>query len=191
MKLTRLSHAPLNPHGIFLGPLVHLFLHLGLFLRVHGPEAALPGRPVPIRGLRLLDLRKALVERQIVPHWILDFQKTKVEIIFLKHCRYVNLGTHSKSIFVNCHCQFESVCEHWANVGKSELIWNPWRDGLFNALKVWKWGFVKSKKFLNQIKIWTLTSPIPALFFLLHVCNYCKWALQIFKFKLNIGIIWL
>ena len=104
-ELTRLSHAPLNPHGIFLGPLVHLFLHLGLFLRVHGPEAALPGRPVPIRGLRLLDLRKALVERQIVPHWILDFQKTKVEGIFLKHylCEFdKQLKSINFKIWRNC-----------------------------------------------------------------------------------------
>ena len=28
---------------------------------------------------------------------------------------------------------------------------------LFNALKVWKWGFVKSKKVRNQIEIWTHT----------------------------------
>ena len=38
----------------------------------------------------------------------------------------------------------ESVCE--------EKVWNAWKDVLFNALKVWKWGFVKSKK------IWTFTS---------------------------------
>ena len=46
----------------------------------------------------------------------------------------------------------ESVCAK-----KSEIIWNVWKDVLFNALKVWKWGFVKSQKFWNQIKIWTLT----------------------------------
>ena len=47
----------------------------------------------------------------------------------------------------------ESICEE-----KSEIIWNAWKDVLFNALTVWKWGFVKSKKVWNQIKIWTLTS---------------------------------
>ena len=47
----------------------------------------------------------------------------------------------------------ESACEK-----KSEIIWNAWKDVLFNALKVWKWGFVKSKKVWNQIKILTLTS---------------------------------
>ena len=47
----------------------------------------------------------------------------------------------------------ESVC-----VKKSEIIWNAWKDVLFNALQVCKWGFVKSRKVWNQIKIWTLTS---------------------------------
>ena len=47
----------------------------------------------------------------------------------------------------------ESICEK-----KSEIIWNAWKDVLFNALKVWKWGFVKRTKVWNQIKIWTLTS---------------------------------
>ena len=41
---------------------------------------------------------------------------------------------------------------------KSEKVWNAWKDMLFNEVKVWKWGFVKSKKVWNQIKIWTLTS---------------------------------
>ena len=41
----------------------------------------------------------------------------------------------------------------------SEKIWNAWKDVLFKALKVWKWGFVMSKKAWNHIKIWTLTSP--------------------------------
>ena len=27
----------------------------------------------------------------------------------------------------------------------SEIILNAWNDVLFNALKVWKWGFVESK----------------------------------------------
>ena len=40
---------------------------------------------------------------------------------------------------------------------KSEIIWHAWKDVLFNALKVRKCGFVKSKKVWNQIKIWTLT----------------------------------
>ena len=46
----------------------------------------------------------------------------------------------------------ESVCEK-----KSEIIRNAWKDVLFSALKVWKWGFVKSKKVWNQIKNWTPT----------------------------------
>ena len=43
----------------------------------------------------------------------------------------------------------------------SEIIWNASKDMAFNALKVWKLGFVtfvKRKKVWNQIKIWTLTS---------------------------------
>ena len=32
----------------------------------------------------------------------------------------------------------------------------PEKIGFFNALNVGKWGFVKSKKVWNQIKIWTL-----------------------------------
>ena len=47
----------------------------------------------------------------------------------------------------------ESICEK-----KSEIIWNAWKDVLFSALKVWKWGFVKSKEVWIQINIWTLTS---------------------------------
>ena len=47
----------------------------------------------------------------------------------------------------------ESICEK-----KSEIIWKAWKDVLFNALKLWKWGFVKSTKVWNQIKIWTITS---------------------------------
>ena len=53
------------------------------------------------------------------------------------------------------HLGCERVCEK-----KSEIIWNAWKNVLFNALKVWKWGFVKNKKVWNQIKIWTLTSLI-------------------------------
>ena len=41
---------------------------------------------------------------------------------------------------------------------KFKIIWNAWKDVLFNALKVWKLGFVKITKVWNQIKIWTLTS---------------------------------
>ena len=47
----------------------------------------------------------------------------------------------------------ESICEK-----KSEISWNAWKDVLFNALKVRKLGFAKSKKVWNQIKISTLTS---------------------------------
>ena len=49
----------------------------------------------------------------------------------------------------------KSVCEK-----KSDIIWNAWKDVIFNALKVWKWGFVKSKKVWNQLTIWTLHIPI-------------------------------
>ena len=46
------------------------------------------------------------------------------------------------------YCQgCESVREK-----KSEIIWNAWKDVLFNALKVWKWGFVKSKKSEIRLK---------------------------------------
>ena len=54
--------------------------------------------------------------------------------------------------------------EVWERLRKSlkisEIIWNVWKDVLFNALKVWKWGIVKSKIHVvwNQIKIWTFTS---------------------------------
>ena len=34
-----------------------------------------------------------------------------------------------------------SVCEKFF-----EIIWNAWKDVLFNALTVWKWGFMKTKK---------------------------------------------
>ena len=54
---------------------------------------------------------------------------------------------------------YESVYEK-----KSEIIWNAWKDVLIDALKVWKWGFVKSKKVWNQIKIWTLTSLINEIY---------------------------
>ena len=47
----------------------------------------------------------------------------------------------------------ESICEK-----KSEKVWNAWKYVLFNTFKVWKWGFVKSKKVWNQIQVWTLTS---------------------------------
>ena len=43
---------------------------------------------------------------------------------------------------------------------KSKIIWNVWKDVLFDALKVQKWGFVKSKKVLNQMK--NLNSHISA-----------------------------
>ena len=46
---------------------------------------------------------------------------------------------------------------------KSEIIWNAWKDVAFDALIVWKWGFVKTKKVWNQIKIWTLTWSHPCL----------------------------
>ena len=53
---------------------------------------------------------------------------------------------------------YSGVWEHlW------EKVWNNLKSlkrcaEIFNALKVWKWGFAKSKKVWNQIKIWTLTS---------------------------------
>ena len=74
---------------------------------------------------------------------------------------------------------YTDVWEHlWEKVWKkSEIIWNAWKDVLFNALKVWKWGFVQSKKVWNQIKIWTLTSlymPSPCIVpHITHLCPYC------------------
>ena len=58
----------------------------------------------------------------------------------------------------------ESICEK-----KSEIIWNAWKDVLYNALKVWKWGFVKSKKVWNHIK--NLNSHNPAEFYSLTGYN--------------------
>ena len=37
-----------------------------------------------------------------------------------------------------------------SDCNKSVIIWNVWKDVLFNALKVWKWGFAKSKKGLKS-----------------------------------------
>ena len=39
------------------------------------------------------------------------------------------------------------------------MIWNAWKDGLFDALKVWKWGYVKSKK-KSEIGLKSLTSLV-------------------------------
>ena len=51
----------------------------------------------------------------------------------------------------------ESVCEK-----KSKKVWNNLKclkRFVFQCtLKLWKWGFVKSRKLWNHVKIWTLTS---------------------------------
>ena len=54
------------------------------------------------------------------------------------------------------YIQGESVCEK-----KSKIIWNAWKDVLFNALKVWKGGFMKSKNVWNHIKICTYFNDMP------------------------------
>ena len=59
------------------------------------------------------------------------------------------------------HTPFRRVKSIWEKKSEKvrKKIWNAWKDVLFNALKVWKWGFAKSKKVWNQIKIWkSLTS---------------------------------
>ena len=89
-------------------------------------------------------------------HIILELHFIMVSLCFIteiKRTKKMLLNKFQQSI-VKCTVQgYESVCEK-----KSEIIWNAWKDVLFNALKVWKWGIVKSKKVWNQIKIWTLTS---------------------------------
>ena len=69
-----------------------------------------------------------------------------------------NINESNISGTINKEC--ESICEK----NSSGIIWNAWKDVLYQCiqtvLKVWKWGFVKSKKVWNQIKIWTLTSLI-------------------------------
>ena len=71
--------------------------------------------------------------------------------IYFSFCLSSWMGPHkSRAAFI---LRGVSVCEK-----KYEKVWNAWKDVLFNAFKVWQWGFVKSKKVWNQIKIWTLTS---------------------------------
>ena len=68
------------------------------------------------------------------------------------------------SYFQGC----ESVCEK-----KSEKIWNnlrAWKDVLFTAFKVWKWGFVKSKKSLKSD--YNLNSHIPVIYRLFVSSRY-------------------
>ena len=51
----------------------------------------------------------------------------------------------------------ERICEK-----KSEIIWNAWKDVLFNALKVWKWGLWRAKKSEISLKSdQNLNSHIP------------------------------
>ena len=79
--------------------------------------------------------------------------------------------TSESNYFTKNNCNLQISCKCCVTKGirgvrasvkksliKSEIIWYAWKDALLNELKVWKWGFVKSKKVWNQIKIWTLTS---------------------------------
>ena len=79
-------------------------------------------------------------------NWILD-----------KDTWYVNTSTNVYlwKPLINYRGVRASVKKFWK---KSETIWNAWKDVLFNALKIWQQGFVKSKKVWNHIKIWILTS---------------------------------
>ena len=76
-------------------------------------------------------------------------------LVWLPHATwYLALsGSHwgDKSNFQYTGVWDESICEK--SLKKSEIIWNAWKDTC-----TYKWGFVKSKKVRNQIKIWTLTS---------------------------------
>ena len=80
----------------------------------------------------------------------------------------------------------KSICEK-----KSEIIWNAWKDVLINALQVWKWGFVKSKKVWNQIKIWTLTSLINRVTNLYAIGSVMHYSVMHYLYKnCNLSIIW-
>ena len=65
-----------------------------------------------------------------------------------------------------------------------ETVWNNLKclkryafHCIHTALKVSKWGFVKSKKFWNQIKIWTLTSLFSVKFIMNLIWKYFNWPL--------------
>ena len=58
----------------------------------------------------------------------------------------------------NMNCLHAGV---WKCKKKSEIIWNVWKDVLFNAFKLHYKSenvFFLKQKVWNQIKIWTLTS---------------------------------
>ena len=69
-------------------------------------------------------------------------------------------GSNNQMSWVTHTCTYfrcESVCEK-----NSEIIWNVWKDVLFNALKVSENGgcLWRAKKSKIRLKIWTLTSLI-------------------------------
>ena len=66
------------------------------------------------------------------------------------------------TVYQICLCfHFRGVRESVRkSLKNSEIILNAWQEVLFNALKVWKWGFVKSKKSLKSD--WNLNSHTPA-----------------------------
>ena len=81
--------------------------------------------------------------------------------------------SHSASFYSRLQCMlFHSMCHTMlsffqclirgvrASVKKSEIlvIWNAWKDVLFNALKVWNGVLWRAIKVWNQIKIWILIS---------------------------------
>ena len=91
--------------------------------------------------------------------WIIEEEKNL--------CYLTNLLDESKANILN-PCWLvqgcESICEK-----KSEIIWNAWKDVLLNALKVWKWGFMKSTKSLKSDL--NLNSHIPVSGWRVYVCT--------------------
>ena len=80
-----------------------------------------------------------------------------------RHHHHHHHHHHRHIIFIIWHSII--LYEATGNSGVWERRWEKVWDNLkwlkrsaFLALKVWKWGFVNSKKDWNQIKIWTLTS---------------------------------
>ena len=76
-----------------------------------------------------------------------------------------------------------------------EKVWNNLKclkrcafQCIQTALKVWKWGFVKSKKVLNQIKIWTLTSLQNNSWTNIQHVVVCPLSLIYFFFNLKTGL---
>ena len=74
----RVYHRLLYGHWVLAGPLLHLLVHLGDLLRVHGPQAALP--LVCAIGAWLLNLLKTLVQGKIVPNRVLPTIWSRLEV---------------------------------------------------------------------------------------------------------------